>query len=223
MKSTVFTVFILLISISGFSQNILGALRLLEDSLGKYEEEELRATDTIIDLNNAYYEEFMDSGGGAKTVLRQATLFHNYDESRLLGVTISTWNFVCFDHKTTFFEIAKRKKQIKKVDLESLLPQLSIQELVPDTVYNILQAYLPKIQSDYLGPDATIEQVLSEIYTLKCVLPREGTNLKIKLAVCDYIPTNEVNISAEDWSHILNSTQVLELKYDKKEKRFLLN
>ena len=51
-------------------------------------------------------------------------------------------------------------------------------------------------------------------------MPQRGTSLIATLGVCDYIPTNEIDISTADWALIESSFQSIELKYDKKVKQF---
>ena len=84
----------------------------------------------------------------------------------------------------------------------------------------ILEKYLPEIKKTYLDSNATIEDLLKEIYDLHMIIPRKGTNIKVTLTVCDYIPLNVVNIGKEDWSIIEDNIKVIELIYDKDQKQF---
>ncbi|NRB51422.1 MAG: hypothetical protein HRU41_27370 [Saprospiraceae bacterium] len=221
MKILILSLPFILMSTLGFSQNILEALQLKSDLLGEYVEGELRSTDTIIDLKNGYYEAFLAAGGGDKTITRQAAVFRNQDGTRTLGIAITEYDFVCFHTKTLFYEIPSSKDSITAVLPAEILPRLTIGEFLSDTtVISVLQKYLPAIQENYLGADATIDKVLSEIYHIKYLLPQKGTNLVATLGVCDYIPTNVVGISPDDWSMIENNFIPIELAYDKTRKVF---
>jgi hypothetical protein len=221
MKSLVVFTLLIFIRGSGFSQSILEALQLKEDSIGEYIEGEAVSTDTIIDIRNGYYEEFASYEDGNKTVTRQASIFHNHDGSKILGISITEWDFQCFNYETNFYKISKSKDSIGTISNKDILPLLNIKELVADSnVFYIFNKYLPEIQENYLDSNATIDEVLSEVYSIIYILPRRGTDLIATLRVCDYIPTNEVNISRDDWSIIEKSILFIELEYDKIQKKF---
>lgn len=205
----------------GFSQNILEALELKNDWIGEYVEGEAMSNDTIIDLRNGYYEEFFSDGEGDKTIIRQAAIFHNHDGSRTLGVSITSYDFVCYQYETSFHEIPKIKDSIRTLMNDDILPDLSIREFLMDSpILSVLNKYLPEIQKSYLGSNATIDELLSEVYDIVYILPQSGTSLISTLRVCDYIPTNEVGIAPDDWSTIENDFVSIELEYDKARKKF---
>lgn len=218
MKFLALFTILILIKPSGFSQSILEALQLKEDSIGGYIEGEVRSTDTIIDIRNGYYEEFSLYKAGNKTVTRQAAIFHNHDGSKMLGISITVWDFQCYNYGTNFYEIPKSKDSISTVSNHDILPRLNIKELLVDT--NVFKKYLPEIQENYLDSNATIDNILSELYSIVYILPQIGTDLIATLRVCDYISTNEINISHDDWSIIENSILSMELEYDKTQKKF---
>jgi len=220
---TLFTILILMNTL-GCSQNILKALQLKNDLIGEYMEGELMSTDTIIDLRNGYYEEFSSVGESNKTIIRQAAIFHNQDGSRTLGVSITEYDFVCFISKTNFYKISKSKDSITTILNDDILPDLNIREFVLNSnIISVLNKYLPELQGNYLDSNATIDNFLSEIYNITYLLPQRGTSLIATLEVCDYIPTNEVSISSDDWLIIENNFISIELEYDKKRKRFKKN
>lgn len=215
MKALTLLILLILMNTLGFSQNILEALQLKNDLIGEYVEGELRSTDTIIDLRNGYYEE------GNETMIRQAAIFHNHDGSRTLGISITQYDFVCFYNETSFYEISKSKDSINPILSGDILPDLKIREFViAANVFPVLNKYLPEIQENYLDSTATIDKLLSEIYHIAYIMPRKGTNLIATLKVCDYIPTNEVSITPDDWSIIENDFVSIELEYDKTRKKF---
>ena len=220
MKTNIlFTIFILTNTL-GFSQNILQALELKSSMIGEYIEGEFMSNDTTIDLRNGYYEEFHTFGGDDKSIVRQAAIFHNHDGSRTLGISITEYDFVCFFGKTNFYEIPKSKDSIHTISNDDILPDLNIRELVTDTIITVLNKYLPKLQGNYLDSNDTIDKLLSEVYHITYLLPRWGTNVIATLGVCDYIPTNETSITADDWSIIENDFLSIELEYDRKQKKF---
>lgn len=220
MKTLLLSIILILMNTPGFSQNILEALRLKTDSIGIYLIGELRASDTIVDLKNGYYEEFYSFGDGDKHIIRQAAIFHNQDGSRTLGISIAEYDFVCVYDKTDFYEISKSKDGIHPILKEDLLPDLKIRAFVKDTTISILNKYLPKLQGNYLDSNATMDKLLSEIYHISYTLPQWGTTLIVTLGTCDYIPRNEINISANDWSILENDIVSMELEYDKTAKKF---
>ncbi|MFT7247328.1 MAG: hypothetical protein ACI97P_000092 [Arcticibacterium sp.] len=218
--SALFTT-LLLTSFSGFSQNILEAIQLQEASFGAYMEGETRATDTLIDLKNGYYEEFLAYDDDNKTITRQASIFHNHDGSGMLGVSITQWDFVCFHTETNFYEIAESKDSIHAILKDDILPDLNIREFVTDSnAFNLLGKYLPQYQETYTDTNATIDAILSQVYSIVYRLPQRGTDLIATLKVCDYLPLKEVDVGQDNWSIFENSFLAIELEYDKKQKKF---
>ncbi len=220
MKIWILSTILFLLSTVGFSQNIMEALQLKRNLIGEYLIGELMATDTIVDLRNGYYEEYHSFGVGDKTMLQQAAIFRNQDGSSTLGISITEYDFVCFFDKTNFYEIPKSSDTIHMLTTNDALPDLTVRDLVTDTIVSVLNTYLPKLQGGYLDATDTIDKLLSEVYHVAYILPRHGTNLTATLMVCDYIPTNEISIRAEDWAIIENDFLSIELKYDRKRKRF---
>ena len=222
MKKHLLFALLLLIGHSTFSQNILDALQMKEDSIGAYFEGETRATDTLIDLQQGYYEEFLSFDIDSKKITRQAALFHNQDGTICLGISTSSWDFACYTYNTNFYEITKSQKSINRIGSELILPSLEIKEFIVETkLYTLLEKLLPDLQGSYLDSSATIQTLLNEIYEIEYVLGPGGTHLNATLRLCDYIPTNEIEIEEEDWSLIENATAPIRLEYDKLQKRFV--
>lgn len=221
MKILILSVFFILINTRVVSQNILEALALKNDLIGVYVAGEASSTDTIIDLRNGYYEEFSSLGTDHKTIIRQATLFRNHDGSTTLGISTASWDFQCYVFETNFYEIPKGKDSIYTIENDEILPDLDIKAFLSDsTVLAVLNHYLPAIQEQYLGSNATIDEVLSEVYDIVYLLPQKGTTLIATLKVCDYIPTNEVSIHPKDWAIIENVLVSVELEYDRTRKTY---
>lgn len=204
----------------GISQNIIEALALKNHLISQYVEGELMANDTIVDLKNGYYEEFATYDENNKITTRQAALFDNHDSTRTLGITIANYDFVCYYFESSFYEILE-KDSIRVLVNEEILPSFSIQEFIVDsTVFTVLNKYLPEIRKNYLDSDATMGEVLKEVYDVVFFMPEKGGGLIATLSVCDYIPTNVVTITPDDWSVIENEFAVIELEYNRTRKKF---
>ena len=80
---------------------------------------------------------------------------------------------------------------------------------------------LSEIKDEYLGSDASIEDILNEVYDYRIIIPRKGTTAKVTLTVCDYIPVNEVGIHRDDWSVVEENIRVVEFTYDRNKKQFI--
>lgn len=220
MKTFILFVALSFINSPVFSQNILETLALKDDLIGQHVEGEMMSTDTIVDLINGYYEEFTTHGAEDKVVTRQAAIFHNYDSSKTLAITTANYDFVCYYYESNFYEILK-KDSIRVLVNEEILPSFSIKEFIVDsTVFTALNKYLTEIKKNYLDSDATMDEVLNEVYDIVFFLPEKGGGLIATLSVCDYIPTNVVSIAADDWSIMENNFVSVKLKYNGMEKKF---
>lgn len=221
MKPLFIFLILSLTTVSGFAQNILEAIQLKENFIAPYRVGELMATDTIIDLRNGYYEEYKSGEDGDRTVVRQAAIFHTNDGSQLLGISTSEWDFACFIDKTSFYEIPFAKDTITMIPSENILPDLKIREFVTDSnVFYIISKNLPKYRETYSAPNATIDDVLAQLYHIRYQLPQRGTEIIATLRVCDYLPLDEVPIGKDNWSVIENSFLSIKLEFDKTQKRF---
>ena len=203
----------------GISQNILEALALKNHLISQYVEGELMATDTVVDLVNGHYQEFAAADqGNIRT--RQAAMFDNPDSTKTLAITTANYDFVCYYYESNFYEILK-KDSIRVLVNEEILPSFSIKEFIVDsTVFTALNKYLTEIRKNYLDSDATMDEVLNEVYDIVFFLPEKGGGLIATLSVCDYIPTNVVSIAADDWSLMENNFVSVKLKYNGMEKKF---
>ena len=203
----------------GISQNILEALALKNHLISQYVEGELMATDTVVDLVNGHYQEFAaDDQGNIRT--RQAAMFDNPDSTKTLAITTANYDFVCYYYESNFYEILK-KDSIRVLVNEEKLPSFSIKEFIVDsTVFTALNKYLTEIRKNYLDSDATMDEVLNEVYDIVFFLPEKGGGMIATLSVCDYIPTNVVSIAADDWSLMENNFVSVKLKYNGMEKKF---
>ncbi len=216
MRQLLFTLVLFSSSFVWAQNNIVDYLKLAESNIKVYKEGELRANDTIIDLKNGYYAEIHED-----VILRQAAIFNNSDGSKLLGVSTCEWDFACFNYQTHFSKLSKIGDSIFFETQNNVLPKIKVLDFIttPATI-EVLNKYLIKLQGSYLDSNATIDDLLSELYKIKYILPQKGTTILATLAVCDYIPTNEIEIIESDWEIISNNFDTIKLSYNKKSNKF---
>lgn len=214
-----FFVFLLFLFSNVFAQkNIIDYLNLKDSLIEKYVEGELMASDTIIDLKNGYYAEVRDA-----KLIRQAAIFNNFDGTKTLGITVCEWDFACFNYESNFYHISTSNDSLILLKDNAVLPEVEILNFISGTeIKGILNKYLTILKGSYLSENATIEDLLNEIYEIKYILPQKGTKLKATLEVCDYIPTNEMSIEENDWKIITNDFLTLKFPYNKNIKNFEL-
>lgn len=219
MKKSVLLFFTLtMISAIALSQDIVEALALKEAKIGAYIEGEMQSNDTIIDLKHGYYEQSQISDG-LKTILRQAALYLNDDNTKTLGIATSTWDFACMVYSIEFYEISNIDS-ITALDIEEVLPDLAISDLEKPEVLTIAHKYLPAYRKSYNQPDASVENLLqSEFYQVRYLLPREGSDIKAVLEFCH--PVAFTDITDEDYEVLEQTSGSINLIYDRKHKRFI--
>ena len=215
----IFFILLFSFSVTAFPQkNIVEFLKLKDSKIKAYSEGELMANDTVVDLKNGYYAEVKDD-----EIIRQAAVFNNSDGTKTLGVTVCIWDFVCFNYVSNFYNISKLNDTLVIVEDKSILPEIKILDFIKGTsIAEVLKKYLLKLKGGYLDEEATIDDLLSELYEIKYIIPQKGTSIKAKLEVCDYIPTNEITIDEKDWEIIMNKPLILKLIYNKNSKKFHL-
>jgi hypothetical protein len=229
-KSTFCGIIVLLISINyvmsqsleiSRNRNILECMEIIEFDIHKYVQADvvLESTEKIVDLESGYYEINIDLGREIK--LCQVAKYNNLDGSILLGISGYYGDEQCNYHPFYFYEISKSGDSFIPLENKAILPSLDFSIFFRDsTPFYILEKYLPEIKKTYLESNATIEDLLNEIYDFHIVFPRKGTKTKVTLTLCDYIPLNEVNIGKDDWGIIEDYIRVIELIYDKDQKQF---
>ena len=205
----------------GHAQNIVEALQLKADSIGAYTPGESMPNDTLVDLQNGYYEAFLSHHEDHKFVVRQAALFRNRDGSKTLGISTTEWAFACFDYATNFYEIAPSGDRIHSVSNDSVLPVLSIREFLADsTVLSVLNTYLPVAQQSRPEDTVTLDQLLVEVYDIAYVLPRIGTSLTATLKFCDHVPDYLEKMTSDEYEVLESNFTSLNLEYDRTRKIF---
>ncbi len=224
------TIPLLILIFSGFHSkgqvNILDCLSLKDSVYGEYQSGEYKVQNEVIDLKNGYYAmEWHEKNKEGEIInafpLFEAAVFKNADETWSLGISEFHADMQCSWHKLFFYEISKNGDTITEMDLDGLLPKLNKRDFLSESSsIKVLEKYLPIMKEVYLGPDATIDDAIDEVYAIHFKMPVRGLLLKAELTVCDYIPLNQVDFSLQDWEIIEHDHQSLILHYDRKLKAF---
>lgn len=220
-----------------YSVNIIEALK-LKSKLKGFDEpaNELKSWDSLIDVNNGYYELFREDSVIAedaffkglylvnkKSIISQAKVFQNLDGSATLGITIAEDNGQDYDHKTSFYKISKSMDSIQNVMNENMLPNLIARDLTSDTVDYIIEKYLPKFKEANTTVE-TINDVISDFFEVTFLFPQKGNKLIATLEFesysREYWLESQVEIDNEDWSTIFSNLNDIELEYDALNQKF---
>lgn len=215
-----FIIIILLVSSLGLCAQltIVECLNMKDTLVKAYQEGEFMANDTLVDLKNGYYSESSED-----KLVRHATIFNNSDGTKILAISVCIWDFVCFNYESNFYLISNEDNSLIVVENENILPHINISDFVVGTsIEEILKKYLPELRGVYLDSKATMDDLLSELYDIKYILPRKGVSIKATLSVCDYIPLNEISIDDQDWKVLERDFLTLKLPYDKRSGKFRL-
>lgn len=209
---------ILLFSLSAKAKllNIQECLDLINFQPMDYIEGDLDTTDfySTIDLRNGYYEAVSKSN---ENIYCQATKFDNKDGSITLMITGYHYDMVCVRFHTNAFLIFPDGKKYVEMGLEELNLDEKLSDFIDNPDLDVLfEELLVIMRGSYFPEDATVSDLYNELYDYHYILPQQGTTLTVTLRLCDYIPTNEVEIIGNDWDLIQNSIITVELPYDKK-------
>jgi len=199
------------------SFSIHKCLDLINFELKDYNLADTSPSDTILDVKNGYFEVSYDY---AK--LCQVTYFKNADKSFTVLSTGYYSDQQCFNYFSYFHHIPSSTDTSIRMEQISYLPELQFEDFfVNDTITKMISKYLPEINANYLpNGEGSIQDVINEIYNYHIILPRQGKQLIVELTLCDYIPTNVVSISEEDWAVFSEFTHPVYLHYNKKSKKF---
>lgn len=209
--------------------NILDCLELKDSIFGKYQSGEHAARNEVIDIENGYYalewyEEDKEGNIHNYVPLFQAAIFKNFDEKWSLGITEYHADEQCYWYKSYFYEISKNLDRITEIELSSILPELNWDNFLSESLSKgVLEKYLPEIKEKYLDANATIDDVLHEVYDFHYIMPRKGVHVKVELTICDYISLNVVGFDSQDWEIIEQDFKTLVLKYNRQLKAFELH
>lgn len=203
------------------------AMRLKDSVFGKYSGSDLEPNNVTLNLHEGYFRSgfaIKDQDGNVveETAIKLAKLFCNKDGSYLLGLTYYYNDMQCFSYNSTFYPISKDGTKISYQDTTQALfpPMIWEYELPGEKAKKVLEKYLPEIQQNYLGPEATINDVLREVYTPHLIFAQKGNGVRIELTLCDYIPVNVVGIDSADWSVVQTDLSYVDFVYNAKSKQF---
>jgi hypothetical protein len=213
-------IFIFLTIHSHGQKTIIDYIKLIP--LGNCYSTDLPINDTTVDEQNGYLELGCSNIEGGVVIL-QIKIFENADST----VTIATSGLYsdeqCQFHHTSFFEYSPKTDSVKLIPDEDILPELTLDSFLRNSkAPKILSSYLREIRKNYLGKDATLDDVLREIYSQHFIISPTENIMTISLDVCDYIPTNAVKIKDKDWKIVESNFIKLNVVHDKKKKRFVL-
>jgi hypothetical protein len=170
----------------------------------------------LIDLKNGYYEITSE-----EQVLCQAAKFNNTDGSVTLMITGFFGDMQCSWYETYAYLIFPDGKKYVEISTDDLNINKGLRSFIDNPELDIvLSSLLDKLKGNYLSETDGLDVIYGEMFDLHYVLPQKGTDLTITLTICDYIPTNEIEVSEEDWNIIENSIPELTFAYDKKFIRF---
>lgn len=196
--------------------NIEECLELIDFEPLHFIEADLASTDfnPTVDIKNGYYEIMHNT---EDIILCQAAKFDNKDGSISLMITALQSDEQCSRYITSSFLIFPEGDRYIEMGLEELNLNEKFQSFFKDEILNqLLEKLLSQLQGGYLSQTATVEDLYKEFYDFHYVLPRYGTALTITMSLCDYIPTNEIEITEEDWKMIKSSIPSKSMAYDKK-------
>lgn len=214
------SIFFVTLSINAKSLNIEECLSLIHFEPMQFIEADLASTDfnPVIDYKNGYYEIKHPS---EDIILCQATKFDNKDGSICLMITAYHADEQCYWYTTTSYLIYENYEKYIEMGSDDLNLPLDYAKFIDNPELNeLLEELISILRGSYLSQDATIKDLYNEFYDFHYILPRYGTDLKVTLTVCDYIPTNEMTIDPKDWSLIKNSTPQVSMSYNKKVIKF---
>jgi hypothetical protein len=204
--------------------DIKSVLELREAIYGSHNYSDLTASSEFTDLKSGYYESrFVTDPANSDwdILLMQARLYLNKDKTYLLAVADFDSDEQCSRYKTSFYEVSKNGDTLFKLDNSKVLPELGWDDFLSKSKSKtVLEKYLPQIKQEYLGENATIEDVLNEVYDFHFRLSKKQKNITATLTTCDYIPRNLFEIPLEDWAVIVSDFKTIKLVYNSKSKFF---
>lgn len=226
MKNRLSAVLIFGLSLTCSAQsNIIDYMQIFDFKLERFNKGDVAPTDTLIDVANGYFEIYSDQVS-SKLILCEGKIFENADKSTLLMITGYSADEQC-DWYTTYFYVKEKKvNRFEEINPFNLLPTIAVSEFLENApTITILEKYLPQIKQEYLGEEATMDDVLNEMYSIKYSRSVEPNALIARLHLCDYIFRNITGISDEDYQVIMNDIEnaFYEFKYNSKKRVFELS
>lgn len=219
-----FPLFLLLTSLSTQAKNlnIEECLQLVDFDPAKYIQADISWEEyqPLVDIKNGYYE-IKDTD--TDRILCQAAKFNNKDGSVTLMITGYYSDMQCSNHFTQSYLIFPDGKKYIEMGLEELNLPSDYAAFIGNEILNKeLEKLLIDLKGIYLSEEDNVGQVYNELYDFHYILPRYGTDISVSLTICDYIPTNEMEIKSDVWDLIEESVPTKSLSYDKKFIKFEL-
>jgi len=225
MKNKLGILLILGFSLTGSAQStIVEYMQIFDFELERFNKGDIAPTDTLIDIENGYFG-ICSGADEYKIILCEGKIFENTDKSTLLMITGYSADQQCDWYTTYFYLKGKKENSFQEINPFNILPVLYVNHFLEDAPsIAILEKYLPKIKEDYLGDEATMDDVLNEIYSIRYFKSSESSAIIARLHLCDYIFRNITGISDEDYQIIINDIEnsFYEFKYNAKKKIFEL-
>lgn len=201
--------------ISGLSQStIQRCLEAGKFDLTSFHASDFSTTDTL-KIDELNYLAVRSSLVDPIQLLCEARAFKNSDGTYLLLISGLYADEQCSSHKTHWFRFDLEKNSIEKVNASKLFPEINYADLIDTTkVFQVFNNYLPAIKAEYLGENATLNTLLEEFYSFHFSLSNPKF-IECKLDICDYIPTNVVGFSDDDWN-IITQHKTIRLQFNSK-------
>jgi hypothetical protein len=223
MKNRISTLLILGLTVNAYAQStIVDYMQIFDFKLENFNKGDISPTDTLVDLENGYFGIFAGDDE-SKITLCEGQIFENLDKSTLFLITGYSADEQCDWYTTYFYLKGKKENSFREINPFNILPVLSVNDFLENAPsIAILEKYLPQIKQEYLGEEATMDDVLNEIYSIRYFKSVEPTAVIARLHLCDYIFRNITGISDEDYQIIMQDIEnaYYEFKYNSKKKIF---
>jgi hypothetical protein len=210
--------FIMFMACPACTQNISKLIGM--PGVEKYDVVDILPNDTIADIKNGYIA-YADTSREPLHILYEAKLFKASGSSAIFAVSEWWQDINCDGYDTKFYTYDNTKDTAIRIHPDSILPRLPLNLFFHDEakIIGLVGKYLPQFNRDTSHDPYSVDDVLRQFYRCRFVMERTGTDLLVKLHVCDYIDVETVDISQEDW-RIVNDTKTITLSFDKKKKMF---
>ncbi len=197
-------------------KNISDYIKLLP--LDKCYSTDLPLTDTLVDVKNGYFE--ISNSGDPKNAIVQAAVFKNADSTVTIAITGLFQDQQCSFYHSIFYEYSKKTNRTREIPAEKILPATEIKLLLNSKTLPIISAKLKTMKGKNPRHLAT-EDVIRELYSLHCIIPRQGSMVTVTLSICDYVLV-DVRFLKNEWEMITTDFKNQTLSYDPKRKLFIL-
>jgi hypothetical protein len=201
-------------------KNITDYLKSIDFKLADYNKSDLQVTDTTTNLKDNYYAAFFQTNEDTLT-LCSVKIFSNKDHSAIIGVTGYEADMQCGFYSSLFYVYSEKNDTVFLLDNTAVLPTLGLTDFLSDSItIKILEKYLPEIKEKEMGANATIDDVLKNIYDIHYIMPVKGTTVIATLNVCDYLLSNVILFEADEWKIIETDFKQIQLIYKNDIRKF---